>query len=144
MHSSTGANYALFVQMYANLGSKKRNGGLRGTAILCTPKGETYNFTLSGTVYTWLSTDGKKVALHFYTPKNSSPQLSFSLTGVWQGQELVLEDKGSMAMSFYEHGGAKGYGVGRTADKENAQVTLQYGKENEFNALCHSSDGNSF
>ena len=49
-----------------------------------------------------------------------------------------------MTDSFNADGTAKGYLIGKRAPKENAQVTLTYGKQDEFDAMCHARSGKSF
>jgi hypothetical protein len=47
------------------------------------------------------------------------------LYGSWQGQELLLDDKGTMAMSFAVDGTAKGYRKGTNAATEDATEPIQ-------------------
>jgi hypothetical protein len=91
------------------------------------PQGQIYPLTVSSYIkQAWLDADRKPVTFYFASLKDAQPKLSFDLLGSWQGQALVLEDRGSMAMSFAPDGRAKGYLDGANSPKENTtgQVAL--------------------
>jgi hypothetical protein len=75
--------------------------------------------------------------------KDAQPRLNFSLFGYRQGQMLLLDDKGNMAMSFAADGRATGYWNGANSPKEDTTGTLHYATESEFTALCSTKSGNS-
>ena len=142
MHSSTGADYGLYLNLGFDMPRGRSSMGhpnnLRGSALLCTPQGALYKFEVSGREDAWLDTDGKKMDLYLRTPKDADVRIRFDLYGGWQGKELVLEDKGNLALSFNANGTAKGYANGANAPKEETRVTLQYGKQEAFDELCSS------
>ena len=150
LQSSSGANYGLFldVSLFMESGRHSTIGGhnnLSGTAKLCTPQGEIYPLTVRGHIkQVWLDADRKPVTFYFRSLKNAQPKLSFELLGSWEGQQLILEDRGDMAMSFAPNGSAKGYLKGMNSPKENTAGTLHYATESEFSAACGSRNGNSF
>ena len=118
---------------------------LQGAAKLCTPQGETYPLTVNGYLKrAWLDADGKPVTFYFRSLKGADQRLNFELLGAWHGQELVLEDKGNMAMSFAADGKAKGYLKGMNSPKENTTGTLHYATESEFSSVCSVRNGSSF
>src|SRR6266404_8356352 len=125
LQSSSGANYGLFldVSLYMRSGGRGTTGGrnnLSGTAKLCTPQGEIYPLTVRGYVkQVWLDADRKPVTFYFRSLKDAQPKLNFALLGSWEGQQLILEDRGNMAMSFAPNGSAKGYLNGMNSPQEN-------------------------
>ena len=145
LQSTSGASYGLFMEVSVYM---RRGGGgqnLQGTAKLCTPQGETYPLMVNGFLKrAWLDADGKPVTFYFYSLKGADPRLHFELLGAWRGQELVVEDKGNMAMSFAPDGRAKGYLKGMNSAKENTTGTLRYVPESEFSSVCSVGNGNSF
>jgi len=62
----------------------------------------------------------------------------------WQGQELLLDDKGSMAMSFAADGNAKDYLKGTNAPTEDTTGKLHYATESEFASVCGENARMSF
>lgn len=149
LQSKSGATYGLFVEVSVYLASGRRGTGggknLQGTAKLCTPQGEIYPLTVSGYLKrAWLDADRKPVTFYFRSLPGADTKLNFELLGSWQGQELVLEDRGNMAMSFAPDGRAKGYLNGTNSSKENTAGTIHYATENEFGAACSARNGNSF
>lgn len=150
LQSTSGAKYGLFLDVTLNMSSGRRStiGGhdnLTGSAKLCTPQGETYPLSVSGHVKgAWLDADRKPVTFYFRSLKNAQPKLNFELLGSWEGRQLILEDRGDMAMSFAANGSAKGYLKGMNSPKENTTGMLHYATEREFNATCGSKNGSSF
>ena len=84
----------------------------------------------------WLDVVRKPVTFYFRSPKDAQPKLNFELLGSWQGQQLVLEDRGSMTMSLAPDGGAKGYLKGVNTRKESTTGTLHYATGSEFSPAC--------
>jgi hypothetical protein len=149
LQSTSGATYGLFVEVSVYLASGRRGTGggrnLQGTAKLCTLQGEIYPLTVSGYLKrAWLDADRKPVTFYFRSLQGADTKLNFELLGSWQGQELVLEDRGNMAMSFAPDGRAKGYLKGSNSPKEDTAGTIHYATENEFSAACSARNGNSF
>jgi hypothetical protein len=150
LQSTGGASYGLFLEVNLYMRPRRHSTttgikNLTGSARLCTPQGDTDPLTVSGYIkQVWLDVDRKPVTLYFRSPKDAQPELSFELLGSWQGQELVLEDRGSMAMSFAPDGRRKGYLKGANSPKENTTGRLHYATESEFSSLCGAKSGNSF
>ena len=142
LQSTSGANYELFLEVNLYMRHRRRSTtsgikNLTGTAKLCTPQGEIYPLTVSGYLkQVWFDADRKPVTFYFASLTDAQPKLSFELLGSWQGQELVIEDRGSMAMSFAPDGRAKGYLNGANSPKEKTAGTLHYATEGEFSSAC--------
>jgi hypothetical protein len=141
LHSTTGAHYPLYLEIWLEpSGSGYRRANLRGRSILCTQNGQRYGFTVYGYLtHAWLDTDGKRMQVLLFSPKNSKPTLKLDLIGTWKGQELLLDDKGNMAMSFNSDGSAKGYLIGTNSPKEDTTGTLHYAPQSEFESACPAS-----
>lgn len=145
LHSSTGASYGIFLEVGAHLSHGRGGSNLSGTAKLCTPHGEIVPLTVEGYLKrAWFDTDGKAVTFYFRSPKDAQNKIRFDLYGAWQGQQLALDDQGSMAMSFAADGSAKGYRNGQNAPKESATGTLSYATAGEFATVCSDKEKNSF
>jgi hypothetical protein len=150
LHSSTGATYGFYVELwpYMSGGRGGYSGGhqnMQGTAKICTPQGGVYPMMVSGYLKNaWLDAHGKPITFYLRSLKDAPTKLSIDLYGSWQGQELVLEDKGNLAMSFSADGNAKGYLHGVNAPAENTTGKLRYAGESEFALVCGQRDRNSF
>jgi hypothetical protein len=139
MHSSSGADYRVWMNIGPMAMASRKSGkreNFQGIAIVCTPQGMALTMDVTGRVDAWLDADGKAMRMSVSTQRGVTPTLSFHLYGEWEGPDLVLEDRGSLADSFRADGSPKGYLQGPRAPKENAQVTLRYGKHSEFEATC--------
>jgi len=79
-------------------------GGVQGAGWLCTAQGDAQRLHLTGTIYNgWRSTDGSLVTFRLLEPKiidAGQKQGYFDLYGRWQGQELVMDDRGSKGGRF--------------------------------------------
>jgi len=148
LHSTTGASYGLFLELYPHLEHSRRGPSSRqnveGTAKICTPQGQIYAMTVDGHLDAWLDADQKPLTLYLRSLKSAQPKLRADFHGSWQGEELVLDDKGSLAMSFQADGNAKGYLVGSNAPGEETTGRLQFAKESALVSVCGSSAKNSF
>jgi len=139
MHSSTGANYLVWMNIGPMAMASRKTGkrdNFQGTAIVCTPQGTALTMDVYGKADAWLDADEKPLKMTVTTRRGDQPVLTFRLTGEWKGTELQLEDNGSLADSFRADGSPKGFAQGLRAPKENAVVTLRYGKQSEFEAVC--------
>jgi len=141
LHSTTGAHYPVYLEIWFDPhGSGYRRANLRGKSLLCTQNGQRYNFTVYGYLqHAWLDTNGKKMMLLLFSPKNTKPLIKLDLSGTWNGQELFLDDKGNMAMSFRPDGSAKGYLIGTNSPKEDTTGSLHYAPQSEFDSACPAS-----
>jgi hypothetical protein len=149
LHSTTGANYGFFMELYPHLehssrGPRGARKNLEGTAKICTPQGETYRMTVDGYLSAWLDANKKPITFYLRSLKDAQPKLRADLYGSWQGEELVLDDKGSLAMSFAADGKAKGYLIGTNAPTEETTGRLHYATEREFASVCGEKGKSSF
>jgi hypothetical protein len=148
LHSTTGATYGLFMELNPYLAQGRRGGSgknLEGTAKICTPEGEVFAMKVDGYLkHAWLDADQKPITFYLRSPKDAQPKLRADFYGSWQGQELVLDDKGSMAMSFLPDGNAKGYLKGMNAPTEDTTGSLRYAAESEFASVCGERAKSSF
>ena len=149
LRSSTGATYGVFMELNPNLeqhrvGTHGSRKNLTGTAKICTQQGEVYAMTVDGYLSAWLDADKKPITFYLRSLKDTQPKLRADLYGSWQGQELVLDDKGSMAMSFAADGSAKGYLKGLNAPTEDTTGSLRYAGESEFASVCGDKAKSSF
>jgi hypothetical protein len=145
LKSSTGTTYGIFIEVSPHLQHGRGASNLNGRARLCTPQGEIYPLTVNGYLKrAWLDADGTPITFYLRSPKGAQPKLNFDLLGAWRGRELVLDDKGTMAMSFSADGNAKGYLQGQNAPKENTTGSLRYATESEFSTVCGDKAKNSF
>ena len=147
LHSTSGANYPIFLELTVAMPEGRRRGGdgkdLQGSAKICTPQGEVYPLTATGYFKrAWLTVDGKPVTFYLRSLKDAEPKLSLALLGQWRGTELQLEDKGNFAMTFAPDGHVKGYLRGTNSPVENTSGTLRYAPESEF--VCGGKSDASF
>lgn len=144
LQSSTGGSYALYMQFWLrpHRGPGASNN-LQGNAILCTPKGMTYKYQLGADVkQAWSVTEGKTTYVYLYRPKGSQQLEGIDFVGVWRNGELVLDDKGSMRMSFTPDGSLAGKGWKTVSpSKEHVWGTIGYGTEDGFQAVCEAVSG---
>lgn len=149
LRDSSGAEYGVYLYFFPDFRRTSRLGGggircgLRGKAWVCTAGGAKYQFNLSGQIYgAWLDSDGKDMALSLREPRGPKLRRAFDLYGAWQGPELPLDDHQSMIRNFRPDGKltpAGGY-TSPLPDK-HATVTLHWGRESDFDALCASIAG---
>jgi len=143
LESSSGARYLLFLEVWLDRERGRSAKALAGRARLCTPDGEPHELKVDGYVKgVWWNLEGRPVTFTFSNAKEAVPRLKFTLSGSWQGQRLVLEDQGSMALSFASDGRAKGYLAGATAPRESTTGRLAYGTAEQF--PCGGKSGTSF
>jgi hypothetical protein len=143
LRGANGSAFPLFVKLrferkHDGAGPTDGKTNLVGTASLCTAQKIPLHLDISGSLNAWWLENGKVVTLYFRTERNSNPKLFFLLYGSWQGTELVLEDRGSLAYFFTADSDMKTR-LRPPATVKNAQITLRYGQKEEFEALCPSS-----
>lgn len=106
-----GGTYPLYVSFFPSshfsqlhLDGLRPTGGVQGSGSLCTSPGVMQTLKLSGTIYGgWRSTEGSLMAFRLLEPKIfdvGQRQGYFDLYGRWQGQELVMNDRGRYAGTF--------------------------------------------
>jgi hypothetical protein len=141
LHAANGSAYPLYLKVrferkHDGSGPADGKTNLIGRASLCTAQKTPIDLEISGSFDGWWLENGKAVTLYFRTERNSSPKLFFLLYGSWQGTELVLEDRGTLAY-FFKTSSDKSRPKLPTTHK-NTQITLHYGEKNEFEPLCPS------
>jgi hypothetical protein len=154
MHSATGGDYGLFLRLAHHQSDDVENAfqttpNLRGSAILCTPQGERYEYSLEGTVRNaWLQTEGRTTGLKLLTldrqPQPRTLGLSGNdLRGVWHNGSLVLEDTGlgsaaPVAKSKSHHGKRRS-----TRNSRQVATVVSFGDISAFNDFCRNQIGNT-
>ncbi|HEY6351506.1 MAG TPA: hypothetical protein VI636_19050 [Candidatus Angelobacter sp.] len=134
-----GIEYPLWVSFYPSshfsqlhMDGLRPTGGLQGSAWLCTSRGVTQRLELSGTIYGgWRSTEGSLMAFRLLEPKIidlGQRRGYFDLAGRWRGQELVMDDRGSVGSVF-----RSGLRI------EHASVALDWSSYSDFKAVCAST-----
>jgi len=136
--SSTGASYGLYLKL-AHYSARRSNRNLSGTALLCTPHGETFQYNVYGWIeHAWLYTEGKHTKLDLWKVKGVPVDTSLHLQGEWQHGTLVLRDDGSLGKPFRADGSVQPKGIyGANPIKgERADVSVSYGNKFDFDELC--------
>lgn len=105
LYGANGSAYPLCVKLrferkHEGFGPANGKTNLIGTASLCTAQNTPLDLDISGSLDAWWLENGKAVTLYFRTGRYSNPKLFFLLYGSWQGTELVLEDRGTLAYFF--------------------------------------------
>jgi hypothetical protein len=145
--ASAGGEYVLFARVEPTARGSKMylTTNLSGIAYLCTPNGERYRLSLSGSMPRHLPLDtlGQPIHLHlsnapgwkthFLTDRR--PYLDFY--GKWGDRQLVLDDHQTLSKTFLPDGTLyKANGPDHPAGKEITHVTLQEGSYDDFEAAC--------
>lgn len=140
LHSGTAGDYVLFVNMQPGRGSRGIPH-VKGTAVLCTPKGEKFNLTLGGDFerHLGLDTDGKSAYLYMYNRHvfSGDTRPRFDLHGAWHNPDLVMSDRGSLSRDFDPDGTFyTGRAPTRHPTGEVLSITLKEGNKSDFDAAC--------
>jgi hypothetical protein len=149
MHSKTaGGDYVIRISMYPKTGRRVGYTHVRGTAWLCTPRGESFYLNLGGDFQKdlRLNTDGKTA--RFYMDNNdikshftADRRPNMELRGQWKNPDLVLDDNGSIARNFTPDGSLYPPKSPARANLEVLPVTLHEGGNSEFQAACKAVKG---
>ena len=142
MHTSSG-DYAVYVNVFA-WRKGQYSSPLRGSGIVCTPKGETFNMKVYGDIprRVWSSVEGQPMSLDFMHQTwnygfTNDHRPEFRLHGVWHGPNLVMDDHGSLTRAFLPDGTAyMGSTNKQPESREVVPVTLTSGSKSEFEAAC--------
>jgi hypothetical protein len=155
MHSPTGGDYGLFLRLAHHqsddiAGAFAAKPNLRGSAILCTPQGDKYEYRVEGTVRNaWLQTEGRSTGLRLVT-LDSDPQLrdvrlqnlglpNNDLRGVWRHGSLMLDNNGSPGGRAPSESPKTRHGKHRPARKSGHSATVvSYGNLAAFNDFCEN------
>jgi hypothetical protein len=145
LHSSTAGDFVLFVRIVP--GGDARHGGpqVKGSGVLCTPRGEKYNLRVGGEFerHFGLNFQGKSVALGMSNSSFVDRQMGrylapkIQLFGKWDNPNLVMDDQGSLSHAFEPNGSLyTGNFKNRPNSREIVQVTLREGPRSDFDAAC--------
>jgi hypothetical protein len=128
--------YPLYVSFFPSssfsrlrLDGLRPTGGVQGSGWLCVPHGKPQYLELGGTIYGGWSTTANSV-IHFRLLEQrlinvGQRQGYFDLYGRWQGQELVMDDRGRPGNTF------------RSGLKiDHASVNLAWGFYWSFRNVC--------
>lgn len=143
LHSSTGADYGLFLHL-GEYSRRRSRRNLTGSAALCTPQGIVYNYSLDGRIESvWLFTEAKNTSLSLSSPKNEPIKSGFELHGRWENGGLVLSDQGSMGKPFHADGSLdpRGRYTFAPLKGEHAEGTIAFGRRFDFEELCANEIG---
>ncbi|MGE3272964.1 MAG: hypothetical protein AB7P40_29800 [Chloroflexota bacterium] len=134
LHARQGAEYHVYLDLdIAAAGRSLRtdSNSLAGTARICAPGGQTYQYAVSGGVR--LFTSVAELHLTFVDPKQSG--LDFDLRGTWDADALyVTASKNPFDPDgIYRHGSPRS-----TADPDDSfeRVTLQHATLADFERAC--------
>jgi hypothetical protein len=106
-----GGTYPIYASFYPSshfsrlrLDGLRPTGGVKGTGTICTSRGGAQYLKLTGTIYNgWSSTEDSLLAFRLLEPKIinvGQRQGYFNLYGRFQGQELVMNDRGEPGNTF--------------------------------------------
>jgi hypothetical protein len=143
MQSAAGGNYYLWVS-FTPTTPGYRKSPLKGTALLCTPRGEKFRFRFGGDMPRSHGTDLRGVPIHLYL-NNWSPRAQFTgdrrphfdLYGVFGDSQLILEDRGSLARAFRPDGSLyEARNRNRPWQQPSTHIVLREDSAWEFNPSC--------
>ena len=145
MHSNTaGGDYVIRISIYPKTGRRVGYTHVRGTAWLCTPRGESFYMNLGGDFQKdlRLNTDGKTASFSMYNNGIKSKftadrRPNLELRGQWKNPDLVLDDNGSIARNFASDGSLyPPKSPARPNMAEVLPVMLHEGSNSDFEAAC--------
>lgn len=147
MHSVTAGDYFLYVYIYPNMHTKGTivpSDAVKGSANLCTPKGDRYYLHLGGGM-PWghyVNSLGKSIHIYMYQYRTFSPddRPKFDLFGKWGSGELIADDHQTLSKAFLSNGTLRPNGSRvLPSDAEEIQVTLHEGSFSEWKAACSAA-----
>jgi hypothetical protein len=143
VRASDGGHYVLYTHLQGGILGGGHSGPscsltgcdtLHGSAKLCTSRGTTLSFGLSGNVDSWWSTDGAATSIDL-TGRTLPGGWVVAFKGTWHGPQLLLRTPDNSFTEVFTRTGA----VRRTtstADAGVARVTLRSGGMDEFTKAC--------
>ena len=134
LHSTTaGGDYTMWIQLEA--APRNRFGGsstLKGSAVLCSPRGENLRLDIWGNALRSHGADLTAVPLHFQMNQwmplflpgaDRKPHLDFY--GTFGDDVLILEDRGSVGLAFTPDGRVRESVAKAPSGVENSRVTFE-------------------
>ena len=140
--AAAGGDYSLWVS-FTPTTPGYRKSPLKGTAILCSPRGEKFRLHFGGDMPRRHGTDLRGVPIHLYL--YNWPLLanfvgdrrpSFDLYGAFGNSELVMDDRGSLARAFRPDGTLAGPRDHRPWKQESTRLVLKEDSSFAFNPPC--------
>jgi hypothetical protein len=151
VQASNGGHYALYTHLIGFSVQDEIHGGcdtfsgcdnLRGSAMLCTEGGATYDFALSGQVHTWWSTAGARTSVDLTGGSPKALPFDVVFSGIWHQPGLaVANTDNSFTQALTPRGQIRT--TTSTADNGSARVTLQPGTAVAFTRACRALAGRS-
>lgn len=144
MRSAAGGNYYLWVS-FTPTTPGYRKSPLKGTAFLCTPRGEKFRLHFGGSLPAKHGADLRGVPIHLYLYNwplldlSGDRRPSFDLYGTFGNSELILEDQGSLARAFRPDGTLHVPRDRVPWKQESARVTLEEDSSWAFSPSCPAS-----
>jgi hypothetical protein len=149
LHSNSGGgDYAIYIWIWPDHGKFRQLAYVQGRAMVCTPRGETFNLTLGGDFIkpdgAWRvrDLDGTKASLYMFnrTAKHifggAAPRPELELKGHWQNPDLVLDDDSSIQRNFDHNAQLYPEHANRPYKGEVSTITLHKGGKSDFDAAC--------
>jgi len=146
MHSvPAGGDYYLWVS-FTPTTPGYRKSPLKGTAFLCTPRGERFRLHFGGSMPRNHGTDLRGVPIHLYLSNwplfgnlNGDRRPQLDLYGSFGNSALILDDQGSLARAFQPDGTLYRRGSNRPWKQESTHVTLEEDSSWTFSPSCPSA-----
>lgn len=142
MRSAAGRNYYLWIR-FTPTTPGYRKSPLRGTAFLCTPRGEKFRLNFGGSMPAKHGADLRGVPIHLYLYNwpllnqfSGDRRPSLDLYGSFGKAELTLEDRGSLAPAFRPDGSLHVPRDRVPWTQESARVTLEEDSSWTFIPSC--------
>jgi len=145
LHSSTAGDFVLFVRIVPGSGARHGGPQVKGSGVLCTPRGEKYNLNVAGEFERHFGLDfqGRSVVLGMSNSSFIERQMGrylapkLQLFGKWDNPNLVMDDRGSLSHAFEPDGSLyTGNFKNRPNTRETVPVTLREGRRSDFDAAC--------
>jgi len=145
LHSSTAGDFVLFVRIVPGSGARHGGPQVKGSGVLCTPRGEKYNLNVAGEFERHFGLDfqGRSVVLGMSNSSFIERQMGrylapkLQLFGKWDNPNLVMDDRGSLSHAFEPDGSLyTGNFKNRPNTRETVPVTLREGPRSDFDAAC--------
>lgn len=143
MHSPrAGGNYFLWVS-FTPTTPGYRKSPLKGTAFLCTPRGEKFRLHFGGEMPRHHGTNLRGVPIHLYFynwpllaefARERRPDLD--LYGTFGNSELIMDDRGSLARAFRPDATLVGPRDHWPWNQESTHVTLKEDSSWVFSSAC--------
>lgn len=133
MHSSAaGGDYYVWLT-FTPTTPGYRKSPLKGTAYLCTPRGQKFRLHFGGDMPRRHGSDLRGIPIHLYLYNwpllasfTTDRRPSFDLYGTFGNAELIMEDRGSLARAFRPDGTLhESRDRNRPWKQESIQVTLE-------------------